>query len=141
MSHTKIKIMKPRRFRGNTFLDESFICLGFAVFPPQISIMKMETFFWKSWQILQWSVQEAWVSSSIMLGRLRDEMLLYILRMWVLLISTALETTFYFPPLLYPKNNSVFHKDAHALFTEGIVTAAWCNYDGIWPYLKQESLN
>lgn len=52
MSHTKIKIMKPHSFRGNTFLDESFICLGFAVFPPQISIIKqmeklMENFFEK----------------------------------------------------------------------------------------------
>lgn len=107
-SNTHIKIMKPHSFRGNIFLDESFIYPGFAFFPPQILIVKQSF-------LLQWCVQEAYVSSSIMLGRLQDEMLLCVLRMWVILISTALEITFSFPPLLYPKNNNVFHKNTPAL--------------------------
>lgn len=54
-------------------------------------------FFIKSWQMLWWGIEEADVPPSIMLGRLQDEVLFCIFRMWVILISTALDTNFSFP--------------------------------------------
>lgn len=95
-------------------------------------------------------IQEAYVPSSIMLGRLQDEMLLFILRMWVILISTALETTFSFSPILYPKinkrllyrrdcNSSMMQLARHLTIPESRKISKWVLQTLLTPFWKEKN--